>query len=51
MTDLITNTLGTAVGVMVFRSGAVQAVLAGAGLCAEKSNASATADLKVSSSQ
>ncbi len=37
MTDLITNTLGTAVGVMVFRNRTVQTALAAAGFCAENS--------------
>jgi len=44
MTDLITNTFGTAVGVMAFRHKAVQAVLAAAGVCTEKSSASAVFD-------
>ena len=34
MTDLITNTMGTAIGVMVFRLPAVQAVMAATGLIA-----------------
>jgi VanZ like family/Concanavalin A-like lectin/glucanases superfamily len=37
MTDLITNTFGTAVGVMTFRHKAVQAVLAVVGACTQKS--------------
>lgn len=44
MTDLITNTFGTAVGVMAFRHKAVQAVLAAAGVCPEKVSASAVLD-------
>jgi hypothetical protein len=35
MTDLITNTLGTAIGVMSFRHRAVQSVLAATGFCAD----------------
>jgi hypothetical protein len=37
MTDLFTNTLGTATGVMMFRHGVIQTVLAAIGLRAEKS--------------
>lgn len=43
MTDLITNTLGTAVGVMAFRDEAVQALLAVVGLGTAKSSVSAVA--------
>ncbi len=44
MTDLITNTFGTAVGVMAFRHKTVQAVLAAAGVFTEKSSVSALLD-------
>jgi hypothetical protein len=40
MTDLITNTFGTAVGVIAFRHKAVQAVLAAAGVGTQKSGVS-----------
>ena len=40
MTDLFTNTLGTAMGVMMFRHRVVQAVLGAMGLRTEKSNVS-----------
>jgi hypothetical protein len=43
MTDLITNTLGTAIGVMAFRHKAVQALLAMAELRTAKSSVSAVA--------
>ena len=43
MTDLITNTLGTAIGVMAFRHKAVQALLAVWGLRNSKSSISAVA--------
>ena len=43
MTDLITNTLGTAIGVMAFRHKAVQALLAAWGLRTAKSSISAVA--------
>jgi hypothetical protein len=43
MTDLITNTFGTAVGVMAFRHKAVQAVLAAARVGTQKSGASTEA--------
>jgi hypothetical protein len=36
MTDVITNTLGTSIGVMAFRHKVVQAVLAAAGLRIER---------------
>jgi hypothetical protein len=41
MTDLITNTSGTALGVLAFRHKAVQAVFVAAGILAEKRDASA----------
>jgi hypothetical protein len=41
MTDLITNTFGTAVGVLAFRHKAIQAVLTAAGIHAEKREFSA----------
>jgi VanZ family protein len=46
-TDLITNTLGTAVGVMVYEHRAVQILLARVALYAKNSNASATAESEV----
>ncbi|MGO9085613.1 MAG: VanZ family protein [Candidatus Sulfotelmatobacter sp.] len=51
MTDLITNTLGTAVGVVTFKHRAVQAVVGWAGLRTEKPNLSVIAGPKVSASQ
>jgi hypothetical protein len=43
MTDLITNTLGTAIGVMVFRHKAVQALMAVVGVRTAKESVSAVA--------
>ena len=40
MTDLVTNTLGTAIGVMVFRHGVIQTVVAAVGLRTNRSRAS-----------
>jgi hypothetical protein len=51
MTDLITNTFGTAVGVLAFRYGAVQSVLAGNGSCNDHLDLSVIEDPKVSTSQ
>jgi VanZ family protein len=44
MTDLITNTFGTALGVLAFRHKAVQTVLAAAGVYTEKASPSAVLD-------
>lgn len=41
MTDLFTNTLGTTIGVLAFRAGAIQSVLADAGIYPEKRDTSA----------
>jgi hypothetical protein len=46
-TDLITNTLGTVVGVMVYEHKAVQAVLARMAIYAKKSNVCVTAESEV----
>jgi hypothetical protein len=47
MTDLITNTLGTAIGVMMFRYNPFRAILAQKGFYIEKSNLSAVASSSV----